>query len=61
MVALPAAERVVINADLDGITFTNQRGHTWFLLPVDFVDGGKSGVAAFTPEFLEENRREGVV
>ena len=57
LVALTAAERVLIRADSEGITCTNERGHTWFLLPVDFVDCAKSGVATFTQDFLHDIRR----
>jgi hypothetical protein len=53
---LAATERVVISTDSDGITWTNERGHSWFLLPVDFVDCGNSDVATFEDDFLAEIR-----
>ena len=49
----------MISADPDGVTITNERGHAWLLMPLDFVDCGKagvSGVATFEDDFLADIR-----
>jgi hypothetical protein len=53
LVAIDAAGRVSVDTNADRVTLRNKRGDGWSLIPADFVDCARSGVATDVLEWIQ--------